>query len=68
MISVSIAINAEAIYARTATRQVIRTDGKTLYHLDDGSSLLHNAEDGAVALAIAMLRTIKEAKRKEFGK
>lgn len=57
MISVSIAINGEPIYARTAVNRLSEI-GK--YVLDDGSLLKHNPDDGAVTLAIKMLETIKE--------
>lgn len=57
MISVSIAINGEPIYARSAVNRIEET-GK--YVVDDGSFIEHNPDDGAVALAIKMLETIKE--------
>jgi hypothetical protein len=34
--------------------------GKHIYDVDDGSRIYHRQEDGAVALAIKMLKTIKE--------
>lgn len=60
MISVSIAINGEPIYARTAVNRGEQPSGFTKYLIDDGSTVLHKRSDGAVALAIQMLRTIKE--------
>lgn len=48
MISVSIAINGELIYARAAVNR-LRETGK--YVVDDGSFIEHNPEDGAVELA-----------------
>lgn len=69
MISVSISINGTPIYTRTAVRyDLVVAKGTTRklkvasYKLDTGEELLHNPDDGAVPLAIAMLRTIKEQK------
>jgi hypothetical protein len=59
MIGVYITINGEPIYARTA---VNRLEEEGLYVVDDGSKVKHNPEDGAVALAIKLLETIKEQK------
>lgn len=59
MISVSIFINGKPIYTRTA---VNRIKEKACYILDDGSKVIHNEKDGAVELAIKMLKTIKEVK------
>ena len=33
---------------------------KSIYKLDDGATILHRREHGAVALAIEMLKSIKE--------
>jgi len=60
MLSVSIALNGEPIYARTAVNQGEQPGGLTEYLIDDGSIVLHKREDGAVALAIQILQTIKE--------
>lgn len=57
MITVSIAINGEPIYARTAVNRLEEV-GK--YVLDDGKYLEHDPGDGAVKLAIKMLKTIQE--------
>lgn len=57
MISVSIAINGEPVFARTAVNR-LKEVGK--YVVDDGSFIEHDPEDGAVALAIKMLQTIQE--------
>lgn len=59
MISVSILINGQPIYTRTA---VNRSKEGLGYILDDGSHVHHNPDDGAVKLAIRMLKTIKEVK------
>lgn len=57
MITVSISINGEPIYARTAVNRLKELD---CYVLDTGERILHNPEDGAVALAIKMLHTIMD--------
>lgn len=67
MITVTISINAQPIYTRTAVN-VEKLDNLPgapdlyKYKLDDGSELRHVREDGAVALAIEMLKTIKEVR------
>lgn len=68
MITVSIAINAQAIYTRTAvnvTQECGGTYGKGIqtYQLDDNSIIQQKYEDGAVKLAIKMLKKIREVKR-----
>ncbi len=55
MISVSIPINGEPIMARSALNQGKQRQGKTVYLVDDGSEVLHDREDGAVALAAVRL-------------
>lgn len=57
MIGVFITINGTTIYARTA---VNRLKERGVYVGDDGSEIKHDPKDGAVALAIKMLETIKE--------
>ena len=59
MISVAIMINGNPIMARSAVN--VETMGDTCkYDVDDGSEIFHKPEDGAVKLAIEMLKTIKE--------
>jgi len=61
MITVTIAINDRVIYARSAINQGIGSDGINTWYLnDDGKIIKHKREDGAVKLAIKMLKTIKE--------
>ena len=65
MITVSIIINGNPIYTRTAVnrgRSKIKPTA-CVYELDDGKKLLHNPSNGAIPLAIGMLRTIKEIKK-----
>lgn len=57
MITVSVSINGEPIFARTAVNRR-KEIGK--YVVDDGSFIEHDPEDGAIPLAIKMLETIKE--------
>lgn len=59
MLTVSISINGEPIYTRTA---VNRIEEMGCYLSDDGRKILHNPKDGAVDLAIKLLKTIKEVK------
>lgn len=60
MITVSILINGQPLYTRSA----FRIDGKQgevcKYKCDDGSIITHNYNDGAVKLAHKLLDTIKE--------
>ena len=60
VLSVSIAINGEPIFARSAVNRGEQPSGFTKYEVDDGSTVLHKPEDGAVKLAIQLLKTIKE--------
>lgn len=73
MITVTIFINGNPVFTRSAVNTG-ETDArwgsadddvqrvKTKYKVDDGSDLWHAREDGAVPLAIQMLKTIKEQK------
>lgn len=66
MITVTILINAAPIFTRSAVRVQTGEPGKpNSYCLDDGSYLDHFGEDGAVQLAIAMLKTIKEPRNRD---
>lgn len=66
MITVSVAINGVVIMARSAVNvgekeRFFEPEKKdSLYEVDDGSKILHNQGDGAVDLAIKLLKTIKE--------
>jgi hypothetical protein len=61
MITVSILINGQPIFTRTAVNIGNADDGiHSAYELDTGQILKHKREAGAVVLAIKMLRTIKE--------
>lgn len=57
MITVTISINGEALFARSATNR-LKEHG--VYILDTGERIHHNPDDGAVALAIKMLHTISD--------
>lgn len=61
MISVVILINGNPIMARSAVNTGKETSpGFYEYNVDDGSTIIHERELGAVPLAIEMLKTIKE--------
>lgn len=61
MLSVAITINGNPIMARSAVNRGQKNkQGEELYRVDDGSGLWHNPDDGAVALAMKLLATIKE--------
>jgi hypothetical protein len=55
MLTVAILKNGHPLTARSVVRI---KDG--LYHCDDGTVIEHTYEDGAVKLAIKMLKTLKE--------
>lgn len=69
MLTVAILINGQPIMARSAVntgkRLVNEVEGvrETIYDVDDGSQVHHDPDDGAVALAIKLLGTIKEQGR-----
>ena len=60
MITVQVLINGQVIACRSARN--VGTDCKlrTKYFVDDGTEILHKREDGAIKLAISMLKLIKE--------
>ena len=64
MITVAILINGQPIVTRSATNQGKPPggvpSGATAYFVDDGTVIHHRREDGAINLAIAMLKTVKE--------
>ncbi len=69
MITVTILINGEPIYTRTAINKgKVKADWiqgnnttQCNYKVDDGTIIKHDTEDGAIVLAKKMLDTIKEA-------
>lgn len=58
MITVSIHINGAPIFVRSAVRVV--TGEPNQYRVDDGSTIEHHYDDGAIVLAKKLLDTIKE--------
>lgn len=64
MISVSISINANAIYTRTAIRIKDPTSDRpnAIYKVDDGNYIQHNPDDGAIKLAKKLLDLVEESK------
>lgn len=59
MITVAILINGQPIMARSAVNKGDVNDGYTRYEVDDGSTVFHKREDGAVPLAIELLKLLK---------
>lgn len=61
MITVSISINGEPIFARSARNQDGETNNKseTKYITDAGDVIWHDRENGAIELAKEMLDSIK---------
>ena len=61
MLSVAIMINGNPIIARSAVNRNVKFDDENVeYQCDDGTIIHHNPDDGAVKLAIKLLKTIKE--------
>lgn len=60
MITVAILINGNTITARSAVNVAENPDGTHKYKVDDGRTIRHHRNDGAVKLAIKMLEGIKE--------
>ncbi len=63
MITVSILINGQPIYTRSAVNVTpeLGNDQVHEYKLDTAEVIRHRRDHGAVRLAIKMLKTIKEA-------
>lgn len=68
MITVSILINGQPIYTRSAVRKRGCIGEVCAYKCDDGSIIEHHYDDGAVTLAHKMLDTIKEPSKEERQK
>lgn len=62
MITVSVLINGQPIYTRSAVNRGPKASGECRYDVDDGSVIDHMREDGAVALAHKLLDTIEESR------
>ena len=61
MLTVVILINGQPLMARSAVNSgCLAQWGNIGYDVDDGTVIYHNPDDGAVALAIELLKTIKE--------
>ena len=62
MITVSISVNGEVVYARSARRQEadINPDGINTYQTDSGEIVEHFYGHGIIPLAKKILDTIKE--------
>lgn len=61
MITAAILINGNPLIARSATNTLEETPEGNVYLCDTGELITHKCDDGAVELAIKLLRTIKEA-------
>lgn len=61
MITVNILINGQPIFARTAVRT--HTGKMNHYACDDGTVIRHEYDQGAVKLAMKMLKTIREPRQ-----
>ncbi len=53
MMTVSILINGEPLYTRSVVNRIRTKKG---YVCDDGTIIKHNPDDGAIKLAIKMLK------------
>lgn len=63
MITVSVAINGVVIACRSAVNiKDLELRGTCEYSCDDGTKIVHNNNDGAMSLAMKMLKNIKEVK------
>lgn len=60
MITVAILINGQPLFTRSGYRINGDRNEVCTYHLDDGTFIKHNYQDGAVSLAHKMLDTIVE--------
>lgn len=61
MITVTIAINVCPIITRSARNTTEKGEtGKTIYELDDGSTVEHYPSDGPIVLAKLLLDQVKE--------
>lgn len=61
MITVTISINGQPILCRSARNTGEQdSQGRTLYHCDNGQILHHHPGDGAVVLAKMMLDTVED--------
>jgi hypothetical protein len=61
MITVAISINGSPIIVRSAVNTMSQDlKGRHMYQVDDGSIVSHMRGDGAVALAIRLLKLVKE--------
>jgi hypothetical protein len=59
MISVTIFINGSPVYTRSA-HKIEGETGVCKYRVDDGRTVTHDYEEGAVPLAIKLLEGVRE--------
>ncbi len=67
MLTVAILINGNPIMARSAVRGKRLPDGRVAYLVDDGATVQHDPDDGAVALARKLLDRIDEQRVQHTG-
>lgn len=60
MITVSILINGQPLYTRSAFRLEGKQGEVCKYKCDDGSIIIHNYDDGAIELGHKQLQNLKE--------
>ena len=63
MLSVTVSVNGTPILTRSAVNGGDAGGRRCRYHVDDGSTVLHDPGDGAAALAVQLLGTIREPTR-----
>jgi hypothetical protein len=67
VITVSILINGQPIFTRSAVRIETGPDGSNVYRVDDCNTIRHNYDADTVALAHKMLDCIVEPRRVPAG-
>jgi len=60
MITVTVSINGNPIFTRSAWNTGKNLKEVTVYKLDTGDKIVHHRKDGAVKLSKMLLDTIKE--------
>ena len=67
MLTVSISVNGNVVYARSARnitderyKKILKDESDNIYKTDAGEDITHNPKDGIVKLAKKILDTIKE--------
>lgn len=68
MMTVSISVNGSVVYSRTVRRlqDVLDSNNKRCYALDDGTRIWHNPNEGIVKLAINSLKEIEDVAKQNW--